>query len=431
MKTQPRIAILIISTVNLLGAQGLPSRAWAQEGGAPSDDAPEEKAAQEKVGEGILEIFQIEWAKADDLSELLSDLLRARAAQRGPGGKEASGAQTKIVTDARTNRLIIQTTLMEDLEAVRMLIKELDTPVHENRLKTIVYQVKHAKADKIARVLSDLIRMPVEPRSRPVRPTSRRGASTRTSPSEASERRGSSTLIIPHLETNSLLIQASPPVEKEILQLLEALDVKRLQVFLEAAIVMVNSTSDLNNAVVAFGRKPDEEKNDSDLQGGAAEFSEIANKGDFASLVQFFKNNKESQVVATPFVLADNNVRSQVDIVETRYVTTTSVQANQTTLSSQQGEPAGITLSMTPTISEAKKAVLIDLGLSISAFAQSDNKSTLPPKSEASAESSVTVLHGKIAVVGGLGRVEHRRADDETESNNIYLFLRAMVQDAP
>ena len=46
---------------------------------------------------------------------------------------------------------------------------------------------------------------------------------------------------------------------------------------------------------------------------------------------------------------------SRIEITETRYVQNARVNSNQTVLSSQQGEDAGISLTMVPTISASEK----------------------------------------------------------------------------
>ena len=156
-------------------------------------------------------------------------------------------------------------------------------------------------------------------------------------------------------------------------------------------------------------------------------FFTIMQKGDLPALVQFLKDNRDSQVLAHPFALADENEESRIDITETRFVQNTVIQSNQTTLSSQQGEDAGITLSMLPTISASQKTIHLDLAVTISEFTETATaRNILSPKSESSVTSSVTVPDGQIFVIGGFtlaGRSDAEAAD----KYNLYLLLRAHI----
>ena len=54
----------------------------------------------------------------------------------------------------------------------------------------------------------------------------------------------------------------------------------------------------------------------------------VMNRGKFPALIQFFKSNSDSQVLATPFILADDNQTNVIDILETIFVQNTSTGAN-------------------------------------------------------------------------------------------------------
>jgi len=113
--------------------------------------------------------------------------------------------------------------------------------------------------------------------------------------------------------------------------------------------------------------------------------------------------------------------------VETRFVKNTAVHGNRTTISSQQGEDAGITLSVIPTISASQKKILLELDLEISDFAATGPApNILPPKIHTSMNSSVTIPDGHIFVIGGLTRTS--RSDAEAaDRKNLYFLLRARV----
>src|SRR5690606_14707989 len=233
---------------------------------------------------------------------------------------------------------------------------------------------------------------------------------TRTPGGPATSALGTS-LIVPHDETNSLIIQAEPEEYQEIMNILEQIDVKRRQVFLETALVQVSTSSALNYTIELLAGEPDDRdarvlfESSFGLTGIDAEnFTRIfpdltqapagalvafMNRGKFPALVSALKVNTDSEVLATPFILADDNVENEINITETRFVINTNT-VNEATTTSQQGEDAGITLNLVPTISSSN-AVLLDVQLEVSEFAQAQTAQVLPPKTTNRIRSIVTI----------------------------------------
>ena len=467
MKCAQSTTNAIISTITAVWILGVPVQAEGQ-----ADDAKTPRTLPEKdknagavYRDRIVEVLKIESADASELAAVVSEFLRASASIGGQGGRQSTtggGGQgqmpgevstvsrgpfaTQIIADPRTNRLIVETTTEHDLEDIKTLVKELDVPVDENRLKTRIYQVKYSRADELASVLQGLGYTNRAAGARSGRTSTRRAVPSRPgsppSPPIGGQEIGipqnvaSTSRIVPYLVTNCLLIQASPEEHKEILDILNEIDAKRRQVFLEVAIVKVRSGSGLNQAIEHLAGEADAEGTPSPSPRASdptdpasvvpEAFSTIMKKGDFPALVQFFKDNGDSQVLAHPFLQADEFENNCIDITETRYITQTNT-TNATTTSSMQGEDAGITMSVVPTISSAQKAIRLELDLRISEFTETAAApNTLPPKTESSVKSSLTVPDGQIFVIGGLTRTGRPKAE-AADKNNLYVLLRAHV----
>ncbi len=460
--------------------------------------------------ERIIEIKQIEWADAGEIESIVSQFIQGRGGAGSRFGRlgqrqvsstsrssSSSGSptlanqrttdfSTKIISDLRTNQLIIETYNEQDLEDIEMLISELDVRFDLRRVRTNIYQVRYLKAVEVAQDLQLLIQGQSSGTLGGAGRSSRAGLNRRTSsiPRVSSGSRSSSgqtqgnpqnaevaSLIVPHEPTNSLLIQSEPEDYEEILHILKQIDTKRRQVFLEAALVQVQASSDLNYAIELIAGNPDDRATrglfaqnfgltgiDSNFNrvlpfpadpgtlpaGGLAA---IMSRGDLPFIIRFFKSHSDSQILATPFIVADDNEENRIDILETRFVQNTTTQNNQTTLSSQQGEPAGITLSIVPTISGSNRAVFLEMDLSVSEFAEATAPGTLPPKSENTVTSAVTIPDGRMFVVGGLTRENKSkvvskvpllgdvpllgklfRSEQTVNShNNLYVFLQAHI----
>ncbi|MGQ9592811.1 MAG: type II secretion system protein GspD, partial [Planctomycetota bacterium] len=389
------------------------------------------------------------------------------------------------------------------MEDILLLVRELDTRFDIRRLRTRIYQVKYLKAEEVAADLTQLIAgssgyalsgraglgtrtTAAATRTTRSRGIARvgRGATTGavpttspgvTAPGGAAGAAGAPALIVPHPQTNSLIIQAEPEEYAEIINILDQIDIKRRQVFLEAALVEVTSGSSLNYTIELLAGEP----NDTgtrllfehsfgltglDFQNWNRAIPDsltaeqvppggliaLMSRGKFPALIQFFKSNSDSQVLATPFILADDNQTNVIDVLETIYVANTSTGASQITTTSQEGEDAGITLEITPTIS-SKNAVFLELSLEVSQFTGQGTAQVLPPKTTNTITSAVTIPDGEVFVIGGLTRENKSKSvskvpilgdipllgklfrSESTSKNasNLYIFLRAHVLTHP
>jgi type II secretion system protein D len=490
-----------------------------------------------KEPERIVQIIDVEHADVDDMVQLILSFLQGRTGfggasrfgQRAPGApiaqpgvatpQAAAGGgargqqefQTNLIPDWRTQKIIVETYSERDLEDINMLIRELDTRYDIRRLKTHIYQVRYLKADEVASDLQLLVggssfglsgqrglgtrglagpnvgagggRGAATGRQRGIgriggrQPGGNVGAPTTGVPGAAGggQNAPQPALIVPHVQTNSLIIQAEPEDYAEILNILGQIDVKRRQVFLEAALVSVTAQSRLNYTIELLAGEPNDTatralfassfgltgidiENFNRLIPNIADpaavpkgaLLAIMNRGKFPAIITFFKTNTDSQVLATPFILADDNQNNVIDIIETRFVQNTNTVNNATT-TSQEGEDAGITLDITPTIS-SQKAVFLELTLEVSEFAESGGSATvLPPKTKNSMTSAVTIPDGEIFVIGGLTRERKeksvakvpllgdipllgklfRQEASSKSASNLYIFLRAHILTHP
>ena len=464
---------------------------------------------EQKNPERIVHIIEAKEADAQELVSIIESFLQQSRGSRSSGAAKApvrtssssssrsvssinrggtNDFETSLIADPRTQKIIITTYTMEDLEDINMLVRELDTRFDLRRLKTQIYRMRYLKAIDVAPVISDIIGSTGGTRSGTRGLGTSARSRTRTQGRATTQSRGAlggttgrtssgltgqgggagllPTLIVPHEETNSLIVQAEPGEYAEILNILEQIDVKRRQVFLEAALVQVAQSSSLNYTIELLAGDPDDRSarmlfessfglsgiNSEDFNrvfdltnpptGGVAA---LMDRGKFPMLVQFLKANSDSKVLATPFILADDNVQSTINITETRYVTNSST-VNTATTTSQQGEEAGITLDIFPTIN-SENSVFLEAGLEVSEFAAATTGNTLPPKTTNSITSSVTIAGDRLYVIGGLTRENKakvvdkipilgdipflgklfRSEADSSSVTNLYIFLRAHI----
>jgi type II secretory pathway component GspD/PulD (secretin) len=168
--------------------------------------------------ERLVEIIALQKADAEPVAEVIQNVLSPKrfSATRSTRSARSTTSRpivrsepygTRIIPDSRTQKLIVETYVPEDLELIKDLVRVLDVQPKSTRECTHVVELKHARASEFAIILQQLLPgIPVKTS------TAARGpGQTRT-------------VIVPHDDTNSLLLQTDPDVYEEILRLVEKLD---------------------------------------------------------------------------------------------------------------------------------------------------------------------------------------------------------------
>ena len=437
----------------------------------------------EAVGpESILNIRELTYADADDLVSIIEEVLNTggttpvrrtqpRAGQRGGNQNNATtalaGEGTRLIADARTQKIIIQSTDDDEVELVHQLIDELDTRIRSFRRNTHTYRVKFLRADDLSEVLRNLI----EGSSGSLNGNRTNRNRNATQSGAQAQQQSTPTRIVPHPETNTLIIQAEPEEWNEISGILEEIDARRRQVFLEAALVQVTDSSNLNYTIEFLAGNLDDQQTrvaaqtafglsspgiDPDSTTFTRTFAQtaltglvtaVSNDGQLPAILRAIKSDSEAKILATPFILADDNQESSINI-DTEVFFETSNTTNVNTTTGLGSESAGIALSLTPTIS--KEVVLLNLNLTVSSFAgASSSTGALPDRSTNTITSNVTIPDGRLFIIGGLarenestvvdkipflgdlpliGRFFQSRGSDHSR-DNLYVFLTAHIID--
>jgi len=196
-------------------------------------------------------VVPLENASALDLADLIARLAGpsgGAAAVPGvpipqaPGGGVA-GDRFTVIPDLRTNSLLIRTENPGRLAQLRSLIAKLDVPATTDGQTRVIY-LRNAEAVKLAEVLRGLLA--AEARSQ--QPTAAPAGAAALGRPAAARRTTEASLIQADEATNSLIINASDAVYNNLRAVIEKLDVRRAQVFVEALIAEIAT----NNAD-AFG----------------------------------------------------------------------------------------------------------------------------------------------------------------------------------
>lgn len=208
-------------------------------------------------------------ASALDIAQLIDRLLtHGTGGGIRPGGKGALGgsvgSRTSIIPDLRTNSLLIRSDNPGRVAQVKKLIEKLDVPAKTEGNTRVIY-LKNADATKLAEILRGLLEAGnVSGQKRAVvTPRARGGAQASTSHFQKS-------LIQADEATNSLIISASDAVYNNLRGVIEKLDARRAQVFVEALIAEIHTDKASEFGFQWAGAK---ELNNGGLVGGLTNFT--------------------------------------------------------------------------------------------------------------------------------------------------------------
>lgn len=368
----------------------------------------------EMRGEGfVTKLIRMAYVNPQDITRTLSPLM----------SKDGS-----IIAYPATNSLIV-TDSVHNIKKIESLIKALDVPAPEGKGKINVYYLKHANAEDIAKVLSSLVaRIPAAPPGAPP---------PAGIPSAATILEGAVT-ITADKATNSLIIVASPIDYETIKEVVQKLDIRRRQVYVEAAIVEMSLAKQRElgfefqavnpikpGEITAAGGTNFGNIGNAVVQGpaGLASMNGLAVgavKGTFTfkgveylnvgALLRALQTDGDVNILSTPNILTTDNQKAEIMVGENIPFVTGQTQTAATgggsILTSVERKDVGITLKLTPQITSDDN-VKLDIYQEISsvtATAGLNPNIVGPSTSKRSASTTVVIKDRETMVIGGLIR---------------------------
>ena len=429
-----------------------------------------------EADEMVMEVVPLEYASAEVLARQMQDILQTLSAPpTATTSKTSSRRRTsrtsrtrttsaqgefpgKIIADDRTNSLIILATKSQ-LEKIRRLVHKLDYDTPRAYGNINVYYLEYASSEDTAKVLSDLVSGAHSLASATKKASgSPAPALARTLASFEGE-----VSITADTATNSLLIVATPRDYQTLKNVIQKLDIRRRQVYVEAVIMEIAPTFLQDLGVEFRGGVPLESGNEvdqilmggSNFSGGTDDmFSSLATLGAGATassttgststsffpmtlgdqkgltlgavfdriripvgngndiflpanmfLVHALHNKATSNILSTPHLIAIDNEEAEIVVGRNVPFITSTSQTTVSTVQQVQRENVGITLKFTPQITEGDY-IQLELYQEISALITSpigqDVNTVGPTTSTRKATNVVLVRDTQTIVVGGL-----------------------------
>lgn len=373
------------------------------------------------------EIVYLRHANADSMAKIINEGIAKKVVPQVTAG------ESKAVADTRLNAVV----LFGDRgmrEMMRSLIGLVDVPSPETLGRINVYFLENADATEMVKSLENVVKASQQQRPSPTTP----GVPVVT-PFEAA----GAINITADKATNALIIVASPSDYQNLLQVIKQLDRRRRQVYVEAMIVeaSVDKLRELGSRWRVIARNQGEPVtiggfgtlDPSAVQsiiyglegvtlGGVGNFlkipvittdetgkpiiTELTVPG-FAALFSLNEFKDAVNVLSTPQILTSDNKEAEIVVGENvpfiskreRDLTTTG-----TVLSSIERRDVGITLKITPQITEGDY-VKLDIYQEISSLKQESENILInigPTTTKRSTKTSVVVKDRETVVIGGL-----------------------------
>jgi general secretion pathway protein D len=398
-------------------------------------------AAQDVSNATDVEIISLKNGIASDLAPLVARLMETSGAT---GAIADSSFKTAVVAEPRSNSLIIRAANPARLALARSLINQLDQTAQGasgNASGNIhVVYLKNADATKLAVTL----RAALQANSSTGQATSGLAgsplaqagttANAATAPIAASAQPSTGGQIQADPATNSLIITASDPQMRQLRAVIDKLDARRAQVFVESLIAEVNANKAAAFGVQwqgALGNKGDANigilgtnfgsggSNILNLATGAAG-NVLPGQGlnigvahqtngvyVLGALANFLETSGDGNVLSTPNLLTLDNEEAKIVIGQnvpflTGQYTNSSSGSTTNPFQTIERKDVGITLRVKPQISENGTIKMTIFQEVSSVDAASVNSSTGLVTNKRSIESNVLVENGAVVVLGGL-----------------------------
>jgi len=197
-------------------------------------------ASLDRRSQNDMEVIPIKNAIASDIAAIVNQLLETRTV---PAQGAASGGRVHLLTDPRSNSVILRAQSEAQAELARSLIEKFDIPTAIPGNVHVVY-LKNAEATKLAQTLRSVVSSDISIAStassaKPASSTSPAG-SAQTPASLPSG--GPAGFIQADATTNTLIITANDAVYRNLRAIIDQLDARRAQVYIESMIVEVSAT---------------------------------------------------------------------------------------------------------------------------------------------------------------------------------------------
>lgn len=421
-------------------------------------------AALDRPADTDIDLIPLRYAIASDLATLVQRLVGSGLVPGAPGAAAAQAGGVTVVAEPRANALIVRAPNLARLAQVRAVVAQLDVPAAGAGPAGGIWVVhlKNADAVRLATVLraafastgggssSGASAAPLtgSSTSTPANTGAAGASSQATSPVSSAAAPSTGGFIQADPATNSLIISAPEPLYRQVRSMIEQLDARRAQVYIESMIVEVSGD---NAADFGFqwqgllGKSGDNNLigvgtnftgraggNIINLNTGAAAGEVNLGEGFNIGLVRSFggtyalaaiarmlQSQASTNIVSTPNLITLDNEEAKIVVGENvPFITgqfTNTGTATTSPFQTIERKDVGITLRIRPQIGESGtvRMTIYQEQSSVKDTAAVGTSNAGPSTTKRSIESQVVVDDGQIIVLGGL--IEDRFIENKSK----------------
>ena len=411
-------------------------------------------AALDQPAASEIEVVALKHGLATDMAPLVQRL--ADSSTSTTPGVPTSGAGVSVIADARSNALIVRAANPARQAQVRAIIDKLDLPTQGGGPGGSIWVVhlKNADAVKLAQVLRAAFASggggggsATSAAAINIGAPQGGGASAANAPIQASAGPSTGGFIQADPSTNSLIISAAEPLYRQVRAMVDQLDSRRAQVYIESMIVevsgdnaadfgfqwqgLIGKSGDKNGVVAGsnFGTGSGNIINiNTSAAGGTVALGEGLNIGlirDFggtyalAAIARMLQTQSNTNIISTPNLITLDNeeakivVGSNVPFITGQFTNTGTGTTNP--FQTIERKDVGLTLRIRPQIGEGGtvRMTIFQESSSVQEKAAVGTSNAGPSTNKRSIESNVVVDDGSIIVLGGL--IEDRYSDSTAQ----------------
>ncbi|MDB9822798.1 type II secretion system secretin GspD [Deltaproteobacteria bacterium] len=373
------------------------------------------------TGEEI-SVIPLKHATADDMAKSLSTVFKSASGTAARAAQAASEVQ--IVADERTNSLIILASELDTIR-IRQLIDLLDKETPKGEGDIHVYYLQNANAEDLSQVLAAI-------------PSGQSG-SAQGGTSQVVSR---DVQIVADKATNSLIITANKGDYRLLEEVIQKLDIPRNMVYIEALIMEVSMSEQLDLGVQWLGGRPAGELSDYDIgvfggsDPGTGNMPSVDSNGivslptgfslgvlgdtitiggfDFPNIgavVRAYATNSDVHILSTPQIMTTDNEEAEIKVADNiPFLTRKDTSTTGVDYSNYEFKDVGVTLNITPQINQ-ERFVRLKISQKVDQVVNQEEIG-LPTTLTREAKTTVVIKDGQTVVIGGL--------IDETENTTDY-----------
>ena len=430
-------------------------------------------AALDQPAATDLEVIPVRHAVASDLAAIVLRMAEGAASPAAGGAPTTGGSGLSVLADPRSNSLIVRAPNAARMAQIRSAVQALDKPLEgaASRGNIWVVYLKNADATRLATVLraafaatgsvagpsgaagSGASALPAgggltTPTATPAVSAGSTGASPQaSSPVQASAAPSTGGFIQADPASNALIITAPEPLYRQIRAVIDQLDARRAQVYVESLIVKIDATKAAEfglqwqgvagqkgdrNVVVGGTNFGSGGNNIINLQLGAASgtittppgaglnLGLIRNFGGtyaLAAIARFLETQAGANVLSTPNLVALDNEEAKIVIgqnvpfVTGSFTNTAGGTGAINPFQTIERRDVGLTLRIKSQIGEGG-TVRMQVFQENSSVVPGATTAAGPTTDKSSIETSVVVDDGQIIVLGGLLKEEFVDGED-------------------